>query len=70
MDSGNSVILPGVIVEEGCAIGAGSLLTRNTKTEPCTVYAGNHARKIKSIKEGGTGYTQLNLLTPEMPSQG
>ena len=40
-----SVILPGVILGEGCAIGALSLVTRNC--EEFTMYLGVPARKIK-----------------------
>lgn len=43
-----SVILPGVRLEEGSAIGALSLVTRNC--EPFGIYAGTPARKIKERK--------------------
>ena len=39
-----SVILPGVIVSQGCLIGANSML--GIKTEPNMLYSGNPARKV------------------------
>jgi galactoside O-acetyltransferase len=41
----NSVIFPGVIIEEGCAIGAMTLV--NESTSPWGVYAGIPARRIR-----------------------
>ena len=41
----NCVVLPGVVIEEGCVIGANSLVTKST--EPWTVYVGTPARPIK-----------------------
>ncbi len=41
----NCVILPGVTIAQGTAVGAGSLVTRST--EPWSVYAGSPARKIR-----------------------
>lgn len=43
----NVTILPGVILAEGCVIGACSFVPRNTKTEPWTIYAGNPIIPIK-----------------------
>lgn len=43
-----SVILPGVILEEGVAVGALSLVTKNCKA--FGIYAGNPARRIKERK--------------------
>lgn len=43
-----SVILPGVRLEEGAAVGALSLVNRNC--EPFWIYAGNPARKVKERK--------------------
>jgi acetyltransferase-like isoleucine patch superfamily enzyme/glycosyltransferase involved in cell wall biosynthesis len=40
----NCVILAGVTVGQGCAIGAGSIVLKDT--EPWSIYAGNPARKI------------------------
>ncbi|WP_069469907.1 acyltransferase [Candidatus Marithrix sp. Canyon 246] len=40
-----SVIMPGVIVDEGTSIGAMSLVRK--KTEPWSIYIGNPAKKIK-----------------------
>ncbi len=44
-----SIILPGVIVEEGCSIGAMSLV-RHT-TDPWGIYFGNPAKKYKDRKK-------------------
>ena len=43
-----SVILPGVTLEEGVAVGALSLVNRNC--EAFGIYAGNPARRIKERK--------------------
>jgi acetyltransferase-like isoleucine patch superfamily enzyme len=42
----NSVILPGVVIGEGAAIGANSLIRKNC--EPWTLYAGSPARAIRA----------------------
>ena len=42
------IILPGVTIDKGCIIGAGSIVTKNT--EPFSIYVGNPARKIKDRK--------------------
>lgn len=44
-----SVIFPGVIVAEGCSVGAMSMLTKST--EPWGVYFGIPAKKIKKRKQ-------------------
>lgn len=41
-----SVVLPGVTIAEGCAIGAMSLVRKST--EPWGIYMGNPAKRIKS----------------------
>jgi acetyltransferase-like isoleucine patch superfamily enzyme len=41
----NSVVLPGVTIGEGAAIGANSLVTKNCK--PWTIYVGSPARELK-----------------------
>ncbi|PWW10380.1 MULTISPECIES: acyltransferase [Pseudidiomarina] len=41
-----ATIFPGVVVSEGCAIGAMSLVTKTT--EPWSVYVGTPAQRIKS----------------------
>lgn len=46
----SSVILPGVTVAEGCAIGAGAVLLNGT--EPWGIYAGVPARRIKDRLRG------------------
>ncbi len=45
-----SVILPGVDIARGCAVGALSLLNRST--EPFGVYAGVPARRVKDRDQG------------------
>lgn len=42
----NCSVLPGVTLGEGCIVGAGSVVTKDTK--PWTVYAGAPAKPIKS----------------------
>lgn len=44
----NSLIFPGVIMAEGCSLGAKSLLTKST--EPWSVYFGIPAKKLKNRK--------------------
>jgi acetyltransferase-like isoleucine patch superfamily enzyme len=44
-----SIIFPGVIIREGCAIGAITLVNRST--QPWGIYAGNPARRIKDRKQ-------------------
>ena len=44
----NCIILPGVNIADGCVIGAGSIVTKNT--DPYCVYAGVPARKIGERK--------------------
>ena len=44
-----SVVLPGVVLEEGAAIGALSLVHKNC--DPFTIYSGNPARRISSRKQ-------------------
>jgi maltose O-acetyltransferase len=43
----DSIILPGVIIEEGCIIAAGSVVLKDT--EPNGLYAGNPAKRIKEL---------------------
>ena len=40
-----AIILPGLEIAEGCVIGAGAILTKDT--EPYGIYAGNPAKFIK-----------------------
>lgn len=40
----NTIVLPGLTIEEGCAIAAGSLI--NKPTDPWSIYRGNPAEKI------------------------
>jgi len=44
----NCLIMPGVIVEDGCIIGGGAVLTKNT--EPYGIYVGNPAKLVKKRK--------------------
>lgn len=48
----NSIILKGTILGDGCVIGAGAVVAG--KFEDKCVIAGNPARVIKKLKEGGT----------------
>lgn len=45
--SANAVVLPGVEIGPDCMVGAGAVVTRST--EGGSLYAGNPARKIRSI---------------------
>lgn len=45
----SSVILPGVVVEEGCSIGALSLV--NKSTQSWGIYVGNPAKRLKDRKK-------------------
>ena len=58
----NSVILPGVLVGEGVAIGANSLITRDC--EPWTIYAGSPAKPLRSRP-----YRKILELEKELRSQ-
>lgn len=42
-----AIILPGVVIEEGCVIGAGALVTKST--EPNGLYVGSPAKRIKNL---------------------
>lgn len=42
----NSTILPGVVIAEGCAIGAQTLMRKST--ESWTIYCGNPAKRLKT----------------------
>jgi acetyltransferase-like isoleucine patch superfamily enzyme len=44
-----SIIMPGVVIEEGTAIGAMSLVLKST--ESWSIYVGNPAKKLKDRKE-------------------
>ena len=44
----SSIILPGTSIGENCIIGAGSVVTKDT--DSFSVYAGNPAKKIRSLK--------------------
>ena len=44
---GNATIMPAVTLGEGCVIGAGSVVTKDT--EPYTIYVGNPARPIRKV---------------------
>ena len=47
-----SVILPGVEVGDGAIIGAGALVTKDTKIPACEIWAGVPARKIGAVAAG------------------
>lgn len=42
----NSVLMPGVVIPEGCAVGALSFVPAFTELDPWTVYAGIPARPV------------------------
>ena len=44
---GSVTILPGVHIGDGCVIGAGSVVTKDT--EPSSIYVGNPAKMLKRI---------------------
>jgi len=46
----NTVILPGVTIGEGCAVGANSLV--NKDLEPWTIYVGSPAKPIRQREKG------------------
>jgi galactoside O-acetyltransferase len=56
-----SVILPGVILEEGVAVGALSLITKSCKA--FGIYSGNPAHRIKERKRDLLGVEQRLLLS-------
>ncbi|HEK2134322.1 TPA: acyltransferase, partial [Proteus mirabilis] len=45
----NSIIMPGVTIAEGTAVGALSMVTKSTK--PWGIYFGNPAKRIKERKK-------------------
>jgi len=55
----SSVVFPGVRIEDGCAIGAMSLVTKSTK--PYSMYFGIPAKKIKERKKNFLEYEKLIL---------
>lgn len=48
-----AIILPGVTIGENAVVGAGSIVTRDVA--PCTLVAGNPARKVRDINAGVDG---------------
>lgn len=44
-----SVVFPGVIIEEGCSVGAMTLVNKSTR--PWGIYVGNPAKRIKERKK-------------------
>ena len=58
-----SVVFPGVRIEDGCAIGAMSLVTKSTK--PYSIYFGIPAKKIKERKKNFLEYEKLILKKKE-----
>lgn len=44
-----SIVLPGVVVEEGCSVGAMSMVTKST--EPWSIYFGIPAKRLKARKQ-------------------
>jgi galactoside O-acetyltransferase len=54
-----SVVFPGTRIEDGCSIGAMSLVTKST--EPYSIYVGVPAKKIKSRKKHFLKFEKLLL---------
>ena len=54
-----SVVFPGTRIEDGCSIGAMSLVTKST--EPYSIYVGVPAKKIKSRKKNFLKFEKLLL---------
>jgi len=46
-----AIIMDNVVIESFCIIGAGAVVLENTVVESGCIYAGNPARKIKTITE-------------------
>jgi acetyltransferase-like isoleucine patch superfamily enzyme len=55
-----AVIMPGVHIADGCIIGAGAVVTRDT--EPYTIYGGVPARKIRSRGEASLDHPKIRSL--------
>jgi len=55
----SSIVLPGVRIEDGCSIGAMSLVTKSTL--PYSIYLGTPARRIKSRKKNFLELEKLYL---------
>ncbi|WP_240783029.1 DapH/DapD/GlmU-related protein [Escherichia sp. E2562] len=49
----NSLVFPGVTIEEGCSVGAMTMVTKSTKPWGC--YFGIPAKRIKERKKRFTG---------------
>lgn len=52
-----SIVLPGIRIEDGCSIGAMSLVTKST--EPFSIYFGVPAKKIKARKKDFLRFEKL-----------
>ena len=64
----NTVVLPDVVIGEGAAVSAGSVVTRSL--EPWGVYAGTPARRIKARHADTILAAELELYARHgMPSQ-
>lgn len=60
-----SVVFPGVVMAEGCAVGAMSMLTKST--DPWGVYFGIPAKRIKNRKKDLLKLEELYLSGQEAP---
>lgn len=56
------IVLPGVTIEEGCVVAAGSVVTRSTTS--WGVYAGIPARRIGERSQDTTGYVPAGGYVP------
>jgi carbonic anhydrase/acetyltransferase-like protein (isoleucine patch superfamily) len=44
-----AIVMDHAVIGTGSIIAAGAIVLQNTKVEPCSIYAGNPARKIKDV---------------------
>ena len=63
----NSIIFPGVIMSEGCALGAMSMLTKST--EPWTMYFGIPAKLLKRRRKKLLDLEKIYLESEKTPFQ-
>jgi acetyltransferase-like isoleucine patch superfamily enzyme len=63
----NAIVFPGVTIAEGCVVGAGSVVTKDTR--PWTIYVGNPARPVR-IRENEKMKKYGKELTQTLTNQG
>lgn len=64
----NVIILPGVHIPEGVAVGAGSLVTAKTELKPWTLYAGVPAKPVRA-RSGDAMLAAARRLKAERPHE-